>query len=311
MAAELARTGATVATGDDWLEVTPARVRRPAVIATYDDHRMAMALSLAALAGSDPVERVPALRILDPATVGKTYPGYWEALFSVAATPTAAIPVIAIDGPTASGKGTLANAVAERLGYRLLDSGAVYRAAAVAALDGRISPDDADALERLAAGLAPRLAFADGRTRLDGTDITDRLRDESVGSLASRISAIPGVRVALLGVQLAFRRVPGLVADGRDMGTGRLSRRRAQDLLTAGPAERATRRHRQLLARGASTTLASLRAELEARDERDRSRAASPLRPAEDAILLDNSGLDVDTSVDRVLEAWEARRPFA
>jgi 3-phosphoshikimate 1-carboxyvinyltransferase len=201
--------------------------------------------------------------------------------------------------------------VAARLGNALLDSGAVYRAAAVAAIDERVSPDDAAALERLATALGPRLAFADARTRLDGVDVTDRLREESVGALASRISANAGVRAALLGVQLAFRKVPGLVADGRDMGTVVFPDAALKIFLTAGPSERALRRHRQLLARGVSTTLADLRAELEARDERDRSRAASPLRPAEDAILLDNSGLDVDASVERVLEAWEARRPFA
>ena len=310
MAAELAKTGAPVASGDDWLEVTPAAVRRPAAIATYDDHRMAMALSLAALAGADPVERVPPLRILDPSTVGKTYPGYWDALFSIADTPAACVPVIAIDGPTASGKGTLASAVAARLGYRLLDSGAVYRAAAIAALDAGVGADDAETLERLAVGLAARLSFDHGRSRLDGVDVTERLREESVGSLASRISAIPGVRAAVLGVQLAFRRMPGLVADGRDMGTVVFPDARLKVFLTAGPAERAIRRHRQLLARGVPATLADLCADLEARDERDKNRAASPLRPAEDAVHLDNSGLDVDASVERVLEAWESRGTF-
>jgi 3-phosphoshikimate 1-carboxyvinyltransferase len=309
MAAELAKTGATVASGDDWLEVTPGP-RRAAAIATYDDHRMAMALSLAALAGGDDPAAVPPLRILDPATVGKTYPGYWAALFAIARTPPALVPVIAIDGPTASGKGTLASAVAARLGYRLLDSGAVYRAAAVAALDAGVAADDAPALGRLAARLAPRLAFAAGRTTLDGLDVTERLRDEATGTLASRISALPGVRAALLDVQLAFRRPPGLVADGRDMGTVVFPDAQLKIFLTAGPSERAVRRHRQLLARGVPATLDDLRADLEARDERDRNRAASPLRPAEDAILLDNSGLDVDASVERVLEAWEARRPF-
>jgi 3-phosphoshikimate 1-carboxyvinyltransferase len=154
------------------------------------------------------------------------------------------------------------------------------------------------------------LRFTAGRTFLAGADVSDSLRLEAVGALASRISAFPRVRRAVLGVQTAFRRLPGLVADGRDMGTVVFPDATLKVFLTASAAERAERRYKQLISKGISANIDSLRADLEARDARDVNRSASPLRPAEGAFLLDNSALTIEASVAVVLEAWEKRRPF-
>jgi len=309
MAAELRKVGATVDEGADSLAITPPATWRAATIATYDDHRMAMAMSLAAfnpLAGAAP-PGVP-VRIVDPRCVGKTWPDYFEALFAVATARREVIPVLAIDGPTASGKGTLAVAVAAALGYRYLDSGSLYRAAAIAAIDAGIDASDEAALSRLIAGLD--LSFDAERTWLGERDVSETLRLEPVGAMASRISAWPAVRAALLDVQLGFRRLPGLVADGRDMGSVVFRDAELKVFLTAGSAERAERRHRQLAAKGISAKIDGLRADLEARDARDKNRSVSPLKPAEGALLLDNSALSIEASVDVVLEAWQKRRPF-
>ncbi|HEX7688609.1 MAG TPA: bifunctional 3-phosphoshikimate 1-carboxyvinyltransferase/cytidylate kinase, partial [Burkholderiaceae bacterium] len=306
MAAELRKVGATVVEGADFIEVSPPAAWRAAEVETYDDHRMAMCLSLAAfnpLAGANPARPV---RILDPKCVAKTFPDYFEALFSLARAEVADIPVIAIDGPTASGKGTLASRVADALGYALLDSGALYRATALAVQRAGADPDDEAAVAALAGALD--LHFEADRAFLADEDVTDALRLEATGNLASRISAHPAVRRALHDLQLAFRRLPGLVADGRDMGTVVFPQAALKVFLTASVDERAARRHAQLLARGASANIDSLRAELQQRDERDRNRAVAPLRPAEDAVLLDNSGMSIDACVDFVLEAWNARR---
>ena len=225
--------------------------------------------------------------------------------------PTAApddIPVITIDGPTASGKGTLAAAVAAALGWHLLDSGALYRAAGLAAQWDGVSPDDEAAVARLAGTLD--LRFEGGRTWLRGRDVSDELRLEATGLLASRVSAHPGVRRALHDAQLAFRRAPGLVADGRDMGTVVFPGAALKVFLTASPAERAERRLKQLISKGIPASIADLRADLEARDDRDKNRSAAPLRPAEDAQLLDNSHLSIEESVQRVLGWWQQRGPF-
>ena len=310
MAAELRRVGAEVVAGVDFLEITPPAPDgwRAAAIRTYDDHRMAMAMSLAAfnpLAGAAPP--VP-LRILDPRCVAKTFPGYFDALFGLVEADPADVPVIAIDGPTASGKGTLAAALAARLGYHLLDSGALYRATALAADGDGIAADDEAAVAAVAAALD--LRFDAGRTWLRGQDVSDALRLERTGALASRVSALPAVRRALHARQLAFRRAPGLIADGRDMGSVVFPDAGLKVFLTASPAQRAARRHKQLISKGISASIDGLRADLEARDARDRSRSVAPLLPARDAVALDNSALDVDSSVDLVLGWWADRRPF-
>ena len=249
------------------------------------------------------------VRILDPRCVAKTWPDYFETLFAVASAEPGAIPVLTIDGPTASGKGTLASAVAAALGYVLLDSGAVYRAIAIAALQAGVDADD-EAGARRRSRARWTCASTAGRTFLAGADVSDSLRLEEVGALASRISAWPRVRQAVLGVQTAFRRLPGLVADGRDMGTVVFPDADLKVFLTASAAERAERRHKQLISKGISANIDSLRADLEARDARDINRSVSPLKPAEGAFLLDNSALSIEASVDAVLEAWEERRPF-
>jgi len=308
MATELRKLGAQVAAGSDFIEVTPPSAWRAAAIDTYDDHRMAMCFSLAAfnpLAGACP--GLPT-RILDPRCVGKTFPDYFEILFGVVETEPAEIPVICVDGPSASGKGTLAAALAASLGYHHLDSGALYRAAALAARRAGIADDDRASLAELAGTLD--LRFEGGVTLLDGRDVTDALREEAVGALASLISAWPEVRVALRSLQLSFRRVPGLVADGRDMGTVIFPDAKLKVFLTASAAERAARRHKQLILKGLSASIAGLRADLEARDERDQNRVVAPLRPAQDALLLDNSHLTIDASAARVLGWWQERRPF-
>ncbi|MBA4175240.1 MAG: bifunctional 3-phosphoshikimate 1-carboxyvinyltransferase/cytidylate kinase [Leptothrix sp. (in: Bacteria)] len=327
MAAELRKLGAAVVEGADFIEVTPpaAGAWRPAAIRTYDDHRIAMGLSLAAfnaLAGmatggaAGPVHAPCPLRILDPRCVAKTFPDYFEALFGVATADVNDVPVIAIDGPTASGKGTLAAAVADALGYHLLDSGALYRATGVAAQWDGVEPDDEVGLARLAGlldlrfGHGPLTDAHSSRAWLRGQEVSDQLRTEAAGLLASRVSALPAVRVALQGLQLAFRRPPGLVADGRDMGTVVFPGASLKVFLTASAGERAERRHKQLISKGISANITDLRADLEARDARDQSRSVAPLRPAEDALLLDNSNLSIEASVQQVLSWWQLRRPF-
>ncbi len=304
MATELRKFGAAVDEGADWLRVAPPADWHAATIRTYDDHRMAMCASLGAFGGKP-------VRILDPKCVAKTFPDYFETLFKVASANPKDVPVITIDGPTAGGKGTLAAAVAERLGYRLLDSGSLYRVAALAAMRAGLlasEPLDEDAIAALAASLP--LSFKPGRIRLGTEEVTEALREEAVGVAASRVSALPAVRRALHELQLSFRRVPGLVADGRDMGTVVFFDAPLKVFLTASAAQRAERRHKQLISKGIAANIDGLRAELEARDLRDTTRAVAPLKPAQDALLLDNSALTIEASVDKVLEIWEQRRPF-
>ena len=308
MATELRKLGASVTEGADFLEVSPPQRWQAASIHTYDDHRMAMCFSLAALNPAVAGDAAVPVRILDPGCVAKTFPGYFETLFTVVQTSTAWIPVLTVDGPTASGKGTLASAVAKRLGYHFLDSGAVYRATALAAMRAGVAADDEAGLAALAVDLD--LRFDGESIELDGDEVAEQLRREDVGALASRISGFPAVRDALRRLQLAFRRVPGLVADGRDMGTVIYPEARLKVFLTAGAATRAERRYKQLISKGFSANIDDLREALEARDLRDRTRSTAPLEPAGDALLLDNSALSVEASVDLVLQAWEQRGPF-
>jgi len=306
MACELRKLGATVDEGADYIRVTPPATAadwRSASIHTYDDHRVAMCFSLAAF---NPAGL--AVRIEDPKCVAKTFPDYFEALFSVVATPQTAIPVICVDGPTASGKGTLAAELARRLGYHFLDSGALYRITALAATRAGILLDGSG--EEAIAQLVPTLDihFGPGQIFLAGEDVSDTVRSEAMGMNASRVSILPRVRTALIELQHAHRRLPGLVADGRDMGTVIFPQAPLKVFLTASAAKRAERRHKQLISKGISTTLAALRADLEARDARDSSRSTAPLRPAQDAFLLDNSDLTVETSAETVLRWWEGRQ---
>ncbi|RZS47536.1 bifunctional 3-phosphoshikimate 1-carboxyvinyltransferase/cytidylate kinase [Sphaerotilus mobilis] len=307
MAAELRKVGAQVEEGADFIRVWPLDVFQPASIHTYDDHRMAMCLSLAAfhpLKGATPVPT----RILDPKCVAKTFPDYFETLFSVVAAEPAHIPVITIDGPTASGKGTLAAGVAARLGYHTLDSGSLYRVTALAARSAGVAPEDEAGVVAIARAM--KLQFAGVVVLLDGVDVSEQLREEQIGAMASQVAAHPAVRAALFDLQCAFRQLPGLVADGRDMGTVIFPVAPLKVFLTATAAARAERRHKQLISKGIPASLADLRADLEARDARDRGRSTAPLKPAEDALSLDNSLVGIDASVQQVVDWWEARLPF-
>ncbi len=318
MGTELRKLGAGVSSGDDWIEVTPPEAIagwRAATIATYDDHRMAMCAALAAFNGLAPgrpgAAAVP-VRILDPQCVAKTFPDFFEAWFEVVTARVEDVPVITVDGPTASGKGTLSAALAASLGWHLLDSGALYRATGLAAQWDGVSLDDEAAVARLAGLLDLRFGRgADaGRVWLRGREVSAELRLEATGALASSVSALPAVRSALHALQLSFHRAPGLVADGRDMGTVVFPAAPLKVFLTASPAQRAERRHKQLISKGISASISDLRLALEERDARDTLRSVSPLRPAEDARLLDNSELGIEQSVQQVLGWWEASRPF-
>lgn len=208
------------------------------------------------------------------------------------------IPVIAIDGPSASGKGTLASRVAATLGFHYLESGALYRLVAFASRRAGIGDDDEAALARLAAGLDVR--FSDGKILLSGEDVTEDLRSEAMGNLASAVARLPRVRAALLGRQRAFRQAPGLVAEGRDMGTVVFPDALLKVFLTASVQVRADRRYKQLKDKGISANLASLSRDLAERDERDAKRAEAPLVPAPDAVQLDSSDLSVEEAVMQV-----------
>ncbi|MGZ9074586.1 MAG: (d)CMP kinase [Burkholderiaceae bacterium] len=219
-----------------------------------------------------------------------------------------AVPIITIDGPTASGKGTIAQRVADALGFHYLDSGALYRLVAWRALQDGIAADDADPLSAVAAKLEPR--FDGARTLMGGQDVTDVIRTEEVSQVASRIAIIPGVRKALLELQRSQLKPPGLVADGRDMGTVVFPEANPKIYLTASPGARADRRHKQLIEKGFSASICPLSREqvmreIEARDQRDAQRAASPLRPADSAYHIDSSELSVDEVVALVLK-WYA-----
>jgi 3-phosphoshikimate 1-carboxyvinyltransferase len=307
MATECRKLGAQVEEGADWLKVYPLPKNQwqPASIHTYDDHRVAMCFSLAAFNAA----QIP-VRIEDPKCVAKTFPDYFEALFSVTQADTRHIPVICIDGPTASGKGTLASRVAQALGYHYLDSGALYRITALAALQAGLQLDTAH--EAAIADLARTLPVRfEGETVWLGTqDVSDAIRTEEAGMNASKVSVLPAVRTALVALQLSFQRLPGLLADGRDMGTVIFPHAPLKVFLTASAAQRAERRHKQLISKGISTTLDSLRADLEARDARDSNRSVAPLKPAQDAFQLDNSQLSIEASVDQVLTWWKAKQPF-
>ena len=293
MAIELRKVGAQVEELDDELRITPPAQLRAATIDTYDDHRMAMCFSLVTLGGTG-------IRINDPACVNKTFPDYFSAYRAIA-TP---VPVIAIDGPSASGKGTVAGRVASELGFHFLDSGALYRLVALSALRAGLSHDDIEGLGRIARELPA--SFEHGRIHLSGEDVTDAIRDETCSVMASKVAAVPAVRDGLLERQRAYRRAPGLVADGRDMGSVVFADARVKIFLTASAEARAQRRHKQLMEKGLAASIAGLTQEMRERDERDAARPVAPLARVSDAVLLDTSEMTADEAVRFVLDQFAA-----
>ena len=214
-------------------------------------------------------------------------------------------PVIAIDGPSASGKGTVAAHVAQALGFHSLDSGALYRLVALAAQGAGVDLDDEEALAGVAGRM--RVEFRDGATWLDGRNVTAALRSEEVGTAASRVAARPRVRQALLARQRGFRTLPGLVADGRDMGSVVFPDAPLKVFLTAGVDTRAERRYKQLMEKGMYAKMGDVVEELRRRDERDSSRPVAPLKHYPDAIFLDTTGLSVEEAVRQILGWWREK----
>ena len=288
MATELHKLGATVEAGDDFIAVSPPLTFAPnAAIDTYDDHRIAMCFSLACLGG------VP-VRINDPKCVSKTFPDYFERFAGLVA------PVIAIDGPSASGKGTVAARVAEKLGYHYLDSGALYRLVALAAFRAGVSLEDGAALARIAETLPA--TFEAGRIQLNGEDATEAIRSEECSAGSSKVAAFPAVRTALLGRQRAYRQPPGLVAEGRDMGSVVFLDAQFKVFLTATAEARAERRYKQLIDKGMSANIDTLLQDLRERDARDSARAVAPLQKCADAELLDTTAMTVEEAVSWMVE---------
>ncbi|KAF4533600.1 hypothetical protein B566_EDAN005647 [Ephemera danica] len=288
MATELRKLGAVVEEGADFIRVTPVAKLKPVAIDTYDDHRMAMCFSLAAFGTP--------LRMNDPTCVAKTFPDYFERFAAV----IRAAPVIAIDGPSASGKGTVAARVAVALGFAYLDSGALYRLTALAARRAHVDWADEPGVAAIAAGLD--VAFSESDIHLEGLPVGDMIRTEEISSGASQVAALPAVRQALLFRQRAFNAAPGLVGDGRDMGSVVFPRAPLKVFLTASAEARAERRHKQLIEKGFSANLPDLLSDLRRRDERDAQRSVAPLRQEADARLLDTTCLTINEAVNQVLE---------
>ena len=293
MAAELGKLGAKIEKGEDFISVDAPEKIHYASIGTYDDHRMAMCFSLASF--GTPV------RILDPECVAKTFPDYFERFSEI----TLPVPVIAIDGPSASGKGTVASLVAKELGFHYLDSGSLYRITALAALNAGISLEDemriADLVETIA------IAFEGGEILLDDSPVTEAIRSEACSSGASKVAAHPSVREALLERQKRFRQAPGLVADGRDMGSTVFPDAILKVFLTASAEERAKRRHKQLIEKGIDVKIDILLQDIRERDERDSKRSVAPLQKNADAELLDTTAIGIMDAVSRVLEWYRAK----
>lgn len=297
MAAELRKFGAKVEDGADFLSVSSpcatAAVIRPPVIDTYDDHRMAMCFSLAAFGQTG-------VRINDPQCVAKTFPDYFECLARV----VKAVPVIAIDGPSASGKGTVAQRVAEALGFHYLDSGALYRMLSLAARRQGIALDREDQLADLAGRMEIRFEGAD--SWLDDVRVTDELRSEESAVDASVVALLPAVRAVLLEKQRAFRRKPGLVADGRDMASVVFPDAALKIFLTASAEVRAERRYKQLIEKGMNANISNLLKSIRERDERDSQRSVAPMQQVSGAVLLDTSSLTIAQAVQEVLARYHS-----
>ncbi len=295
MATELRKLGATVEEFPESITVTPPARLNPAVIDTYEDHRVAMCFSLVTLGG-------PYVRINDPKCVNKTFPEYFST-FAGIATP---VPVIAIDGPSASGKGTVGALVAEALGFEHLDSGALYRIVALAAVRKGVALNDEASLVAIASDLPAR--FENGLVLLEGDDVTEAIRTEECSVGASRVAVLPAVRDALFWRQRAYRSGSGLVAEGRDMGSVVFPDADVKIFLTASVEARAQRRYKQLIDKGMTANIDDLLKDLYERDARDSQRAVAPLKRGDDAALLDTSEITVQQAVDFVIERASSLR---
>lgn len=296
MATELRKLGATVEEGADFIRIMPPQslILAPQYsIDTYDDHRMAMCFSLAAFSQTG-------VRINDPQCVAKTFPDYFECFASV----VKGVPVIAIDGPSASGKGTVAQLVAAQLGFHYLDSGTLYRLLALAAQQRGIALDAEDQLADLAARMDIR--FEGMNSWLNGVQVNDELRSEQSAIAASKVATLPAVRTALLSKQHAFRRAPGLVADGRDMASVVFPDAVLKVFLTASAEVRAERRYKQLMEKGISASIPDLLEKIRARDERDSRRSTAPLQQMPGASLLNTTDLTIGQAVQEVLTRYHS-----
>ena len=291
MAAELRKLGAVVEEGSDFIRITPPGTFTTPNdgIDTYDDHRMAMCFSLASFATT--------VRINDPACVAKTFPDYFDSFSAV----TQPVPVIAIDGPSASGKGTVAARVAAALGWHYLDSGALYRLTALAAQRNGVAWDDETRIAAIAACLD--VVFLENSIILAGEEVGEAIRHEEISAGASKVAALPAVRNALLFRQRLFRKAPGLVADGRDMASVVFPDSQTKIFLTASVEVRAERRYKQLIEKGIAASIQPLLLDLRERDERDSQRSVAPLKQNEDAELLDTTNLTIEQAVAQVL-SW-------
>jgi len=285
LASELRKLGGVVETGDDFLQIEGGELQ-PATVDPHDDHRMAMSFALAGL-------RIPGVEIEDPDCVAKTWPGFFEALESIT-TPL----LIAVDGPGGVGKSTVSQAVAARFGLGHLETGGMYRAGALAVLEAGLDIEDEGAVAALIDSLT--VDVVDGRVIVNGRDVTDDLRTEAVSAASSRVSAVPRVREALVALQRRWVRPDGAgaVVEGRDIGTVVFPDSPAKIYLTARPDIRAIRRVRDLGL--AEADIPRIAADLAARDERDSTRTVSPLRPADDAFVLDTSEMPIEDVIDAV-----------
>ncbi len=298
MAKELSKVGAKVVEGADFISITPPEKLTPnAVIDTYDDHRMAMCFSLVCLGGVS-------ITINDPQCVNKTFPDYFSSKYFGQFTKIVSntiVPVIAIDGPSASGKGTVAQLVAQQLGYHYLDSGALYRIVAFAAKSQQIAWQDETAVANIVAQL--HIEFKHNEIFLNQQNVSEAVRTEEMGRGASQVAVHPAVRAALMDLQRSFRQTPGLVADGRDMGTVVFPDANTKIYLTATAEVRAERRYRQLLSKDIPADFSQILQDLKERDARDQQRSAAPLQQAADAELLETDQISIEQAVQKVLAA--------